>query len=226
MSILPNSREQMVQYFEVHNPVWAKDPAAIGLTAAQIVELDTKITNARATLTAQTAAINAKLAATGNMHLETDTLRGFGADLIKVIKAFAESTDDPAVYVAAEVPPPSPPTPSGPPDQPTNLKTTLDNFGQVIIEWTGSRAFGTQFTVQRQLTPVTGSPTPWADVGTSATNDFIDATVPTGQASVSYRVYAQRSSGISNASDPSSLNFGTESGSSAASGGDTISFAA
>jgi hypothetical protein len=226
MAILPSSREQMVQYFEAHNPVWAKDPAAIGLTPGQIVELDTRVTEARAALSAQTAAINTKLAASENMRLETDDLRGFGADLIKVIKAFAESTDDPAVYVAAEVPPPSPPTPTGPPDMPTNVTATLDNFGQVKVEWNGSLAVGTQFILQRQLLPVGGAPLEWVYAGSSTTNDYTDATVPTGFAAVSYRVYAQRAAGTSDASGTITLNFGTEGGASQASSGDTISMAA
>ncbi len=228
MAILPDSREQMVQFFEAHIPVWAKDPPSIGLTAAQIVDLDSRITAARAALTAQTAAINTKLAATEVMHTQTSDLRGFGSDLVKVIKAFAESTDDPGVYAAAEIPAPAPPTPAGPPDMPTDVTATLDNFGQVKVEWKGSRAFNTQFILQRQLVPVGGSPTAWTYAGSSATNDYTDNALPTGYASASYRVYAQRSSGASDASTPTTLTFGTEgSGQQASSGsGDNIALAA
>lgn len=226
MSVLPQSRQAMLQFFEQHVTVWAASPTAIGLTAAQMTQLATYINDARTSFDAQQDAIAVKLAATNLMYTKTDTLRSFGADLIKTIRAFAETTNNPDVYSDAQIPPPKTPTPVGPPETPTEITATINNFGYIVVKWKGRRAAGTQFILQRQLAPLAGKAGNWTYAGTTTTNDYTDITVPTGYASVSYRVYAQRSGGQSDASTPVTLQFGTDLGENTATNGDGLSLAA
>ncbi len=211
----------MIQWFADRAASWAADPTGIGLTAAQVADLVAFLNVAQ---TGSDNAIAARIAsrdATVVFHEGADTLRDFGADLIKTIKAYAETTNDPNVYAAASVPPPSGPTPTGPPEVPTEVTASINGFGYVFIEWKASRAVGTQFILQRQLTPVDGPPSAWTYAGSSTTNDYTDTTVPTGFASVSYRVYAQRASGTSDASNVTTLAFGSN-----ASGSEGLTLAA
>jgi hypothetical protein len=219
--VLPDSRTQMIQWFADRVAGWAADPVSIGLTALQVSDLAAFLAAAQTGSSDATAARIASRDATVVFHEGSDQLRGFGADLIKTIKAFAETTNDANVYAAASVPPPSPPSPTAPPDVPTELTAQINGFGSISIAWKGSRADGTQFVLQRQLTPVDAPPAAWSFAGASTTNDYTDATVPTGFASVSYRVYAQSPAGTSDASTPVVLAFGNS-----AAGGESLTLAA
>ncbi len=234
MGVIPTTIIGKIQFYESHLPIWAADPAAIGLTAAQVAELTTLTAAARADFEATQAARDAARAATLDQKVSVSAMQELGGDLVKTIRAFAETTNDDTVFSAAQIPPPSPPKPVGPPDMPTEVSAEINNFGYVLIKWKASRAAGTQFVLQRQLTPVGGAPGTWTYAGTSTTNDYTDTTVPTGFASVSYRVYAQRAGGISDASGTTTIAFGTGSGSSSSSasassetsGDDGLTFAA
>lgn len=208
-AVLPPSREQMIQWFNQRIASWAAAPTTIGLSAAQLTELASKLNSAGAE---QSAAFDARINSrnqTLNYHNAADDLRTFGADLIKTIKAFAEATDDPSVYTAASVPPPSPPTPLGPPDVPTALTATPDPYGYVVLAWKGARVGGTQFILERQMVALDGTLGAWTYAGTSAGNDYTDITIPPGFRAANYRVYAQRSGGQSKASQIATLWFGS-----------------
>lgn len=188
MAILPRDRLSMVQFFETHSPVWAANTAAIGLTAGQITSLASLVNAARSDYENQQSAIAAKLAATSSFHDSADVLRSFGADLIKVIKAFAESTDDPSVYNIAQIPAPQPPTPAGPPDQPTELSATFTFPWGIRLTWKGSVAQSAYFGVFRRLP---GEST-FTMIKTFKERVFDDTTLPAGVASVDYYVAAFR----------------------------------
>ena len=216
--VLPNSREQMIQWFNQRIASWGADPTTIGLTASQVADLAGKLAAAQ---TDESAAFDARIAsknATANYYTSSDDLRNFGSDLIKTIKAFAETTNNPGVYTAASVPPPSPPTPLGPPATPKNLSYKLNTAGEIELEWDSSRTGGTSFTIERSITGATG---PWSIVGTSEEAAFTDTAVPSGVASVAYRVIASRSGGSSNPTAALVVLFGNSSGSTETASGDT-----
>ncbi len=228
MPIIPRTLIGRIEFFEQHLPVWATDPAAIGLDAAQIADLTVRTAQARADYEAALAIRNSAKAATETQKSSVDFMYDLGADLVKTIRAFAETTDDDSVYAAAQIPAPAPPTPTGPPEMPTNVTADVNNFGYVVISWKGSRAVGTQFILQRQMIPVDAPAGPWTYAGSSVTNDYTDTTVPTGFAGVSYRVYAQRPGGTSDVSTPTTISFGTGAGSSSTetAGGQNLTIAA
>jgi hypothetical protein len=190
MPVLPESRSEVVAFFEAHLPIWAVDPVAIGLTALQVSDLTTQTASARAALDSQTAAINVKLAATDSMHTQVDSLRGTGSELIKVIGTFAQLTSDPGVYTAAQIPAPSPPTPAGPPPQPTDLAArVLLPFG-IGLDWKGSSAQGAYFAIYRQLP----GEAEFVLVSTTKGKSFDDLTLPASVTSASYYIAAIRES--------------------------------
>lgn len=188
MAVLPESRAALVAWFEARLPVWALDPTGIGLTAVQVSDMAALVAAARSALTAQTNAINAKLAATSTMHVQTDAVRSFGGDLVKVIKNYADLTNNPLVYDEAQVPPPAPPTPAGPPPQPTELvASVLLPFG-IGLTWKGSVAQSAYFGIYRQLPGESG----FSLIDTSKTKSYQDTTVPAGTARADYYIAALR----------------------------------
>lgn len=188
MAVLPQSRSELVAFFEAHLPVWVSKASSIGLTADQVTALATFTNDARVALDNQTNAINIKRAATSTMHTQTDTLRSFGGDLIKVIRNFAELNNDPLVYDTAQIPAPSPPTPAGPPPQPTELTASiLLPFG-IGLRWKGSVAQSAYFGIYRKLP----GESLFTLIDTSTAKSFEDTTLGTGIASVQYFIAALR----------------------------------
>jgi hypothetical protein len=207
--VLPNSRRETIEWFEARVSSWAKSPATIGLSNDQVAALSARLDEARDALDSATALRQASLGATGVFHTKADDMRALGADLIKLIRAFALASDDVGVFAAAHIPPPQASTPAGPPDKPTGVSADILNTGEIKVAWKGLRSYGTQFIVERQMTPVDAPPEPWAWVGHSVTNDFTDAAVPVGFAGVAYRVHAIRAGGTSDASNTATISFGT-----------------
>ena len=188
MGVLPISRSELVDFIEVRLPVWSANAAAIGLTAPQVTDLATVHNAASVALSEQIDAINAKLAATSTMHTQTDALRTLAGDLVKVIKTQAELTNDPLVYDLAQIPAPKPPTPAGPPDQPTELSAhVLLPYG-IGIKWKGSVAQSAYFGVYRKL-PGESS---FTLIATSKTKNYEDTSLPEAITSVQYYIAAIR----------------------------------
>ncbi len=221
-SVLPQSRQQLISWCLERIASWAAAPASIGLTAPQVAGLAAQLNTAQ---TAENAAIAARIAsknATIIYYAETDALRELVAAMTAAIKAYALTTSDPTVYAKASIPAPSPAAPLGAPPVPTNLTSTLLTGGSVELKFTCTRRGGTSFRIYRALTPpgeVTG---PYNLIGTSEEQIFIDTSVPTGMASVSYRVIAGRAGGFSQPSDPTVIYFGASSEQGQSGGGLTL----
>jgi hypothetical protein len=192
----------------------------------QVAAIAAALNDAATSSTAAEAARIASKNATVTFHNNTDFLRTFGSDLIKLIKAYADATGNPAVYTLASIPPPAAPSPLGPPAKPSDLSSTLTTAGSIDLEWKGSRQGGTSFNIFRATT-TPGQPTgAWTLIGTSEKRKFTDSAVPTGLASVTYRVVAVRSGGTSDPSDVSTLFFGTAPGQNPAGGNSGLTLAA
>ena len=131
MAILPESRLGRVEFFEAHIAAWVAGAGAntIGLTAAQTTALNAKITAARTAYNAMIVAREASKAATQAFYNAEAALSDNGAALLATIKAFAETTANPNVYVLAQIPPPAQPSPAGAPTNPTDLGAFLENDG-------------------------------------------------------------------------------------------------
>lgn len=211
MSVLPTSRLSRVEFFEAHDPVWTATTGGpgvgtIGLTGAQCTTQTTKTSDARTKYNAMIAAREAAKAATLAFYNSEDAMALNGAGLISVIKAFAESTANPNVYVLAQIPPPSQRQPYGPPTNPSDVNAFLENDGSVTLSWKGSLFGGQFYSIWRQLF----GQTEWTQVGTVAAKKFNDALVPAGIISASYQVRGQRGSQSSPGSEPVTVLFGSQ----------------
>jgi hypothetical protein len=193
MGVVPPTRIEKIEFYEAHNPVWAANAAAIGLTAAQVTALTTLTTAARAAFNAQRAAQDAAKAATENFHNKVREMQSQGSDLIKTIKAYADTKNDPNVYVLANIPAPAAPTPAGPPVAPTDLAAVMNSDGTIRLTWKGSLAQRQFFSVWRQL-PSQNMP---LQIGAVAAKEFTDVTVPRGLNQVVYNVRAHRDAQVS-----------------------------
>ena len=227
MAVLPDKIAERLAFFEQHLPVWAADPAAIGLSAAQVASLSNFVVAARADFDAAQDARSISRSATVSQNASIGDMTKFGSDLIKTIRSFAQTNNDINVYTAAQIPPPSPPTPLGPPETPANFTGTLNSVGAIELSWNASRAGGTSFTIERSVGGIDG---PWTIIGTSEDKDFTDTAVPRAVDTISYRVTASRSGGSSNPTSPFSVFFGNtgSAGSSGeeSAGGESLTFAA
>jgi hypothetical protein len=227
MAVLPDKIAERLAFFEQHLPIWAVDPAAIGISAAQVASLSNFVVAARADFDAAQDARSISRSATVSQNATMGDMTKFGSDLIKTIRSFAQTNNDINVYTTAQIPPPSPPSPLGPPETPTAFKGTLNSVGEIELSWDASRTGGTSFAIERSVGGITG---PWTIIGTSEDKDFTDTAVPRAVDSVSYRITASRSGGSSNPTTPLSLYFGntgsaTASGEAGA-GGESLTFAA
>jgi hypothetical protein len=187
-TVLPNSRQDMIQWFSDRVADWATNAAAIGLSIDQITEIAGLVSTAESSSGSATAARIDSKDATLVFYTDSDALRSAGADLIKVIKAYAESNNDPGVYALASVPPPSPPTPAGPPDKPTELTTRLLQPFGIGIRWKGTVSQSAYFGIWRKLSGETS----FSLLNTTKNKSFDDTTIPNTVSGVEYFIAAYR----------------------------------
>ena len=186
MSTVPVKDIECIQFFEFHYPIWnSAPPATIGLTPLQLTALDIATKAARNTFTAQQNAKNAAKAATVNFRTAIGTLRNSGADLVKAIRAFAQTSNNPAVYSLAQIDPPAPPVPRPAPGQPNDFTVNLSTEGAIVLKWKATNAAasgGVYFNIRRKLsgdvpTIVMKNGQPWLAIGTPG-GHTIGQTVP------------------------------------------------
>ena len=203
---LPGTIAGRIEFFTQRLPAWAADPAAIGLTAAQVAELQTTLTlagNAYNTVLA-TRQLAKNQTATQNAAMEN--LLDLGSGMIAAIKAFADLSDNPtAVFQTAEIDPPEGRAgPLPPPEAATDLTTELLNSGAVRVRWKGTVANGTFYDVYRELEGESG----FTLIGSSATRRFDDVTVPAGTTRAMYYTVTRRDALASGESEPTLIRFG------------------
>lgn len=201
---LPSQNIPALEWLEARMSAWSGSPTAIGLTALQVSAMQTHVTTARtAYSTAQTVRAASK-AATLDFHNKAGTMKREAAELISVIKAFAATSGNPAVYALADLSPADPPSPAGEPEAPTNLRGAINSDGAVELAWDGSLAQGTFFEVSRRVEGQAA----FTRIDAVGEKKFTDETVPAGFASVYYTVRAKRGSLVSSGTDPIQVRFG------------------
>lgn len=192
MSTIPNKKAEQLAFFEAHFPVWLAAPTTIGLTAAQASAWKTQVQSARAAFDAAQAARNAARSATGNQDSALSAAYTGCADLIRVIRAYAEQQPNPqTVYDAAQIPAPSSGSPVGPPGTPFDFTVSLAQNGAVTLGWkcvNPEGAVGTIYEVRRK----TGTGT-FQFIGAIGIRKFTDDTLPAGSTNVVYQITGVRS---------------------------------
>ena len=209
MGIIPDGRTERINFFENRLTIWAQNAAAIGIDPTQATQIAGLTVQARTLFNAaQVARDNAK-SATQAQNEAIDAMAAYGSDLIKTIKAYAETESDPGVYNTANLPLPKPRTPLGPAPTPENVTLRLTRAGTIAVGWDADTRGRMAFVVERRTRMPGELPTAWSIAGTTTTKSFIDETLPTGLESVEYRVLAERPGGRSEPTDPVTALFGT-----------------
>ena len=191
MSIVPKEIVARIQWYEDRETPWSTSATQIGLTSAEVTALTAKTAAARAAFDAQQAAKNAAKNATLTLKLAVAAMTDAGSDAIKKIRAKA-ATDGNSVYALASIPVPATPSPVPPPGTPGDFVATLNPDGSLKLRWkcvNPAGSVGTMYQVSRR----TGSSGPFAAVGGSGVKSFVDSTLPSAVASVTYQIQAVRS---------------------------------
>ncbi len=190
MTIVPQSRHDAIDWLGAHLSVWSADPTSIGLSVETITDLTTKHTVAEASQLDAEEKENAKLAASATFRADADSMRDATVAAVQTIKAFAKTNNNPMVYQMAQIPAPLGPSPSEPPEEPTDLTAVLINGGRLDLAWKGKGPQGTFYNVTRRLSEAE----PYISIGTTTSKSFLDETLPSGTSRVFYQIIAQQTS--------------------------------
>lgn len=212
MSIVPESRLGKIEFYEAHTAPWTANAAAIGLTPASVTGLTALVTAARAAFNAAEAARQAAKTATQNYYDKVRAMHsgpGAGQDMIDTIRVYAQSKNDPNVYTLAQIPPPAAGSAAPPPGTPANFTVGLLQDGSVELKWKCSNPAGTQGTVYEVRRRTGGDTGPFVFVGSVGVRTFVDGTVPSGSAPVTYQITAVRSTTRGNPAQ-FTVNFGND----------------
>ena len=215
MPIVPEDRLGKIEFYEAHIAPWTANAAAIGLAPTSVTALGTLTTAARAAYNAAEAARQAARAATQNFYDKVRAMHsnpGAGSDMINTIKVWAESKNDPNVYVLAQIPAPTPPSALPPPGIPFEYNVGLLQDGSLELKWKCSNPVGSQGTIYEVRRRIGSGPGGLFEfVGATGQRTFIDATLPEGSSPVTYQVTGVRSTSRGNPSQ-FTVNFGVGGG--------------
>jgi len=202
MTIVPETRSGKIDFYWYRLPVWAQDPASIGLTPQAVAEFQPLVDAAReAQREHREAQLAARVATTKyhqavrRMHAGGGGVVG-GAALVQTIKTYAQITGDPNVFPRAHITPPSRPGRPGSapaPGTPYRFSTNVRQTGEVELTWKCDNpdgAVGTIYQVRRQI-----DDGPMELVRTVGDKKFLDETLPPGTRYCTYEVTAVRSTG-------------------------------
>lgn len=201
MAIVPDDRLGKLEFYESHLTPWGASATAIGLTSAKVTALATKVEDCRKAYSAQQDAQNAAKAATQAFY---DSVRdmhnapGMGADMIETIKTFARTSDNPAVYTLAQIPPPQAPGTVPPPGTPFDFKLGLLQDGSLELTWKCDNPPGSVGTIYEVRRKATGAASPWIFVGATGIKEFVDDALPTTGSPWTYQITAVRSTARGN----------------------------
>lgn len=209
MSVVPRETVAKIQFFEDHSAPWTANAVAIGTTAAEVTDLDTKTAAARAAYDAQQAAQEAAKAATETLRQAVLAMAVAGSAIIDKVRAKAKISG-PSVYPLAQIPAPVVPGPTPPPGKPTEMVVTLDATGALKLKWKCPNPPGAGGTIY-QLWRRIGAAGEFVYIGGTGNKSFIDATLPAGSSQVTYQLQAVRSTAVGEWAQ-FNVNFGVGSG--------------
>lgn len=210
MGTYPTSpRAEFLLWCKAHVPVFVANAPDIGLTPELATAFSAAVDAATATELAQETARESARQATTDVNNAFSALHELTGNLVRLVRAFAETSTDPgAVYALAKIPGPSPATPAPPPAQPTDLRVELDaSTGGLTIRWKASNprgTSGTSYLVRRRLPGESG----FSFIGSTGNKFFTDTTLVAGPDSVEYTVQGQRADSTGPVSAIMTVRFG------------------
>ncbi len=153
MAELPTTQSELLEFFTAHTSRWEASAMQIGASPALVAAFAERAAAARTAVEAAESARIAARAATLDAETALARARGDAADLIKTIRAFAQSTSNPGVYSIAGISPPASRAPAPRPSTPTNLSSTLASGGALTLYWNAKNPRGgtVTYTIARKL---------------------------------------------------------------------------
>lgn len=207
--VVPNKIAERIQYYVAHVDPWTDNAASIGLTEEQAADFTTLVTAARAAFDAAYQAREAAKNATTELAVAVQAMHtgtGGGADLIKTIRTYAETTGNPAVYGLAMIPQPKTPGALPPPGLCTDITVTLGQDGAIILTWKCSNPVGASGTSYEIMRSVAGADYTFVD--NAGKKRYEDTGVPANASPVTYRITAVRA-GVRGPVAQFTVSFGT-----------------
>jgi len=207
---IPNTLPELIDWAITHKALWTTNQAQIGLSAAQVTAFTTLVTNLTKANDDAEAARQASKNATLTLNGAATSIRGVGGAYVNLIKAFAQTTHNDAVYTLAGVSPDSPAGTVPPPNAPTDFSAQVTPEGALIIKWKATQpASGVQYRVKRRLNGE-GEFSLIDTVG--SIKKYMDKTLPFGVDRVDYIVEPVRGNDVGPAGNTFSLQFGMQGG--------------
>jgi hypothetical protein len=181
-NVIPRSKQDYIDFFQVHEPLWDANLALIGVSASQMTSWKALNIAMQADYIASETARNAAKNATGLSDESFRAARETAAELVRLIKNRAISTNDPKVYDYAGIPAPVPPSELPAPGAPTNLRAILNEDGTLTLRWKTNNAKGVSgvvYMVRRRVGFGIGGGGPTEIVGITGGSSFLDDSCPT-----------------------------------------------
>jgi hypothetical protein len=211
MATYPSKREEFLKWCEAHVNVFADNFAAIGVPQATAAAFTAQVEELRVKTTQQTSARDAAKAATEAVTDSDGDTRQLASNIVRLIRTYAITTNNPAVYELAQIPAPSTGGVVPPPGRPTDFKVELNPEGSITFRWKATHPEGSDrvvYFVQRKLITETA----FRLVGGTGERAYTDDTLPFGVDGVQYIVTAQRGQVQGQASLPLGIFFGSVGG--------------
>lgn len=223
MGVIPNTRIGKIEFYESHLQAWATNAANIGLDPAAVLAFQTLVASARTGYLDAEMSREAAKAKTQTFYNRTEAMATIGSNLLRTIRNFAETNDDPGVYALAQIPAPATPSPVGPPGRPSDFVVGLSATGALQLRWKCDNPAGATGTVYEIRRRIGGGA--FEFVGVPGERIFEDVTIPAGTSSIVYQITAVRSTSRGSAAQ-FLVNFGTAGVTATAITGDDIRLAA
>lgn len=211
-NVIPQPKMDYLLFCQTHITPWTDHAAAIGLTAPMVEAWKSLYTEAQASWNAAKEAREAAKGATMVSDQNIALSRASTAELVRLIKNYALTQNDPMVYALAQIPAPLPPSSLPPPAQPTDLRAALNTEdGSLTVRWKANNAKGVTSVVYyiRRRIGLAGA---WEPVSAVGGRVFTDDTVPAGSAIVQYQVQGQRGTQLGPVSATMTIFFGVGGG--------------
>lgn len=209
----PTRQAELVDWSRTHATLWKGGQTGvpdIGVSQLMADNFDLAVSDVEAKLAAQGAALSAARAATEAKDAALDEMLRQLGSIMTTIDGYGRNTDDPGVWVRAQIPAPKSGGERPAPPMPLVLPTQITTDGSVVFSFEVTSGGAALYEVQRQVLGLDGSEGPWTIVAIIGDKRYTDPSVPVGVRAVDYRVRVRISNGqASDFSTSARANFGS-----------------